>query len=66
VGEEEIQRVIYVAVAIHLYIKSWGWDLAEWSERCTSIPKITGSNPNGGSELTFRSDLLLTARGSRM
>jgi hypothetical protein len=25
--------------------------------------KITGSNPSGGSELTFRSDLLLTARG---
>jgi hypothetical protein len=23
---------------------------------------ITGSNPSGGSELTFRSDLLLTAR----
>jgi hypothetical protein len=27
-----------------------------------SIPKITSSNPSGGSELTFRSDLLLTAR----
>jgi hypothetical protein len=39
------------------------WDLAEWSERCSSIPKITGSHPSGGSELTFRSDLLLTARG---
>jgi hypothetical protein len=26
-----------------------------------SIPKMSGSNP---SELTFRSDLLLTARGS--
>jgi hypothetical protein len=38
-------------------------DLAEWSERCVSIPKITGSNPSGGSELTFHSDLLLTARG---
>jgi hypothetical protein len=36
------------------------WDLAEWLERCASIPKITGSNPSGGSELTFRSDLLLT------
>jgi hypothetical protein len=23
-----------------------------------SIPMITGSNPSGGSELTFRSDLL--------
>jgi hypothetical protein len=30
------------------------------------IPKITGSNhkPSGGSVLTFRFDLLLTARGS--
>jgi hypothetical protein len=40
-----------------------GWDLAEWSERCASVPKITGSNPSCGSELTFCSDLLLTARG---
>jgi hypothetical protein len=39
------------------------WDLAEWLDRCASIPKITGSNSSGGSELTFRSDLLLTARG---
>jgi hypothetical protein len=39
------------------------WDLAEWSEGCVSMPKITGSNPSGSSELTFRSDLLLTARG---
>jgi hypothetical protein len=42
----------------------WG-GTAEWSERCASIPKITGSNPSGGSELTFCSDLLLTARGGR-
>jgi hypothetical protein len=42
---------------------TWGWDLVEWSERCASIPKVTGSNPSGGSELTFCSDLLLTARG---
>jgi hypothetical protein len=41
------------------------WDLAERSERCASFPKVTGSNPSGGSESTFRSDLLLTARGSR-
>jgi hypothetical protein len=40
-----------------------GWDLAEWSQRCASIPKNTGSNPSGGSDLTFRYDLLLTARG---
>jgi hypothetical protein len=38
-------------------------DLAQWSERCASIPKIAGSNSSGGRELTFRSDLLLTARG---
>jgi hypothetical protein len=42
---------------------STGWDLAEWSERCASILKITGSNPSGDSDLTFRSDFLLTARG---
>jgi hypothetical protein len=42
---------------------NWGWDLAEWSERCASILKMTGSNPSGGSEFTLRSDLLLTARG---
>jgi hypothetical protein len=41
----------------------WGWELAEWSERCISIPKATGSNPSGGSEFSFCSDLLLTARG---
>jgi hypothetical protein len=33
-------------------------------ERGASIPKITGLNPSGGSELNFRSNLLLTARGS--
>jgi hypothetical protein len=36
------------------------WNLAEWSERCASMPKISGSNPSGGSELTFCSGLLLT------
>jgi hypothetical protein len=40
------------------------WDFAVWSERCASVPKVAGSNPSGGSESTFRSDLLLTARGS--
>jgi hypothetical protein len=40
-----------------------GWDLAEWLEKCACIPKIIGSDPSGGSELTFHSDLLLTARG---
>jgi hypothetical protein len=40
-----------------------GWDLVEWLERCASIPMITSSNTSGGSEFTFRSDLLLTARG---
>jgi hypothetical protein len=43
----------------------WGWDLVEWLERCASIPMITSSNPSGGSEVTFRSDLLLTARSGR-
>jgi hypothetical protein len=37
--------------------------LAECLERCADILKITGSNPISGSELTFRSDMLLTARG---
>jgi hypothetical protein len=27
-----------------------GWDLVERSERCARIPKITVSNPSGGSE----------------
>jgi hypothetical protein len=40
------------------------WDLTERSERCASSPMIAGSNPSGGSELTFRFDLLLTAIGS--
>jgi hypothetical protein len=38
-------------------------DLVEWLERCASIPMITSPNPSGGSEFSFRSDLLLTARG---
>jgi hypothetical protein len=39
------------------------WDLVEWLERCASIPMITSSNPSRGSEFSFHSDLLLTARG---
>jgi hypothetical protein len=46
-------------VVVVLFMVGVGWDLVEWSERCASIPKITGSNPSGGSELTLRSDLLL-------
>jgi hypothetical protein len=42
-----------------------GWDLAEWLERCASIPNVTGLNLSGGSESTFCSDWLLTARGGR-
>jgi hypothetical protein len=38
--------------------------MADWSERCASIPEIAGSNPSGGSKLTLPSDLLLVARGS--
>jgi hypothetical protein len=43
-----------------------GWDLAEWSERRASSPKIASLNHSSGSELTLRSDLLLTAKGSSM
>jgi hypothetical protein len=41
----------------------WGETWPSGQKRCASIPKVTGSNPSGGSELTFRSDLLLTAIG---
>jgi hypothetical protein len=43
--------------------KKKGWGLVEWLEKCASIPMIKSSNPSGGSEFTFCSDLLLTARG---
>jgi MFS family permease len=50
--------------SLHLYHVGIGsGDLAEWLERCASIPKITGWNPSSSSEFSFRSDLLLTARG---
>jgi hypothetical protein len=32
--------------------------------RHVCLPKVAGSSPSGGSESTFRSDLLLTAKGS--
>jgi hypothetical protein len=48
----------------HNFKNNKWWDLADWSERCASILKITGSNPSGDSELIFLSDLLLTVRGS--
>jgi hypothetical protein len=35
-----------------------------WLERCAGVPKFAGSNLSSGSESSFRSDLLLTARGS--
>jgi hypothetical protein len=38
--------------------------LADRSERCTSVSKVACLNPIDGSESPFRSDLLLTARGS--
>jgi hypothetical protein len=41
-------------------------DLAERSEWYAFVPKVTGSIPRGGSESIFRSDLLLSVRGSRM
>jgi hypothetical protein len=30
-----------------------GWDLAERSERCTSMPKVAGSNPSRGRHWTL-------------
>jgi hypothetical protein len=50
--------------AVNFFSIDLGWDLVEQSERCTSILKVVGSNPSGGSESTLRYDLLLTARGS--
>jgi hypothetical protein len=60
--DRNLYRDIYL-IAYNCRVILWGWNLAERSERCASKPKITGSNPSGGSDLTFRSDLLLTARG---
>jgi hypothetical protein len=39
------------------------WPSGQRGALYASIPKITCPNPSGGSELTFRYDLLLTARG---
>jgi hypothetical protein len=44
----------------------WDGTWASGRRSALSIPKIIGSNPSGGSEVTFRSDLLMTARGSSM
>jgi hypothetical protein len=46
-----------------IYCRICGGGTWPWLERCVSIPMITSSNTSGGSEFTFRSDLLLTARG---
>jgi hypothetical protein len=59
---------IYLSFVLFCFLQSLttklkGWDLVEWLERCASIPKITSSNLSSGGELTFCSDLLLTARG---
>jgi hypothetical protein len=65
-GGETAGNIVYVPADVSGVIcvcYKMGWDLAEWLERCASIMKITGSNPSGGSEFTFRSDLLSTARG---
>jgi hypothetical protein len=66
--QQRVHAVLYlchahvlVSLRLHLYANIQGntciggWDLAKWLERCASI--------SGGSELTFCSDLLLTARG---
>jgi hypothetical protein len=50
-----MQREMYV-------MSTTGWDMAEWSERCACMPNVAGLSPSGGSESTFRSDLLLTGR----
>jgi hypothetical protein len=52
--------------SVFLSPQTWEWDLAERSDRCGRVPKVAGSSPSGSlqSESTFRSDLLLTARGS--
>jgi hypothetical protein len=59
--------VLPTSVSAYVVVEFWSffflWDLVEWLQRCASIPMITSSNPSGGSELTFGSDLLLTARG---
>jgi hypothetical protein len=63
--QSELNKLVLIELFVCpdiMYSMYLGWDLPEWSERCASIPKITGSNPSGGSALTFRSDLLLTAR----
>jgi hypothetical protein len=49
---QAIQNVLLVDAIVRRYV--WvEWDLAERSERSASIPKVTGSNPTGGSDLTF-------------
>jgi hypothetical protein len=57
------QRQFLKAKGVIIVIHVIGGGTAEWLRRCASISKIASSNPSGGSELTFRSDLLLTARG---
>jgi hypothetical protein len=42
----------------------WGGTWPSGQKGC--ISKVTGSNPSGGSEFTFRSDLLLTVRSGSM
>jgi hypothetical protein len=54
-GDQAAAFVIYLSILdasrnyfCHTHMNSnwWERDLAEWSERCASIPKITGSNPS--------------------
>jgi hypothetical protein len=56
-GSQELEEVEIVRVSIFAFIAAFiffiGVGLGQWSERCASIPKITGLNPSGGSELTF-------------
>jgi hypothetical protein len=50
------------SIKAYLVCVGWTWPSGQ-RLLCASIPRITGSNPSGSSKLTFRSDLLFTARG---
>jgi hypothetical protein len=52
----------------NFYFAAQWWDqsFVQFPPPPPTIPMITSSNPSGGSELTFRYDLQLTARGDSM
>jgi hypothetical protein len=55
-GTPRLLAVIHFHPAFKLIDDVSRGALIGWLERCSSIPKISGSNPSG-SDLTFRSDL---------